>query len=189
MCNCGNRDFEVREGKLFGEYDGDFYGYDIENYSYCPICGEHIQTERSERGDCDFEKLADIFYNTQITKEDVVNWEEEAGALKVLEKFANWLNQGCGALNTEGCGNRDFNYSYFPIWEEQIHWVKWKDLQPPKGVKGILIRFDNGRVWTDAHYYGYDEYRKKTVGDAMPVSWTFMDRKDPSEKSIHTVST
>ena len=91
---------------------------------------------------------------------------------------------------------KNFLIEFFNSQSERLNpedidsaWVKWKDLQPPKGVKGILIRFDNGRVWTDAHYYGYDEYRKKTVGDAMPVSWTFMDRKDPSEKSIHTVST
>jgi len=55
-------------------------------------------------------------------------------------------------------------------------WIKWEFLKPPKDVKGIFIKFDNDQIWTDAHYYGSDEYRKKTVGDALPVSWTFMER-------------
>ena len=62
-------------------------------------------------------------------------------------------------------------------------WIKWKDLEPPKDVKGIFIKFDDDRIWTDAHYWGSDEYRIKTVGDAKPVSWTFMDRSPPKGSS------
>jgi len=42
MCNCINRDFKVVDGRLYGEYDGDFHQYDDESYSYCPICGEKL---------------------------------------------------------------------------------------------------------------------------------------------------
>lgn len=60
-------------------------------------------------------------------------------------------------------------------------WIKWKDLEPPKDIKGIFIKFDDDRIWTDAHYWGSDEYRIKTVGDAKPVSWTFMERLPPTK--------
>ena len=53
MCNCSNEDFWVREGKLWGEYDGDFHAYPSESYSFCPICGENLQPERSKRKDYD----------------------------------------------------------------------------------------------------------------------------------------
>ena len=50
MCNCSNRNFKVRNNKLFGEYDGDFHEYHEDEYQYCPICGENLQPERlSER--------------------------------------------------------------------------------------------------------------------------------------------
>jgi hypothetical protein len=51
MCNCNNREFEVKNGELYGEYDGDFHKYDSESYSYCPICGENLQPERSKTED------------------------------------------------------------------------------------------------------------------------------------------
>ena len=64
MCDCFNRDFEVIKGKLYGEYDGDFHKYSDDSYSYCPICGENLQPERSKREDLeliykepDFEKM------------------------------------------------------------------------------------------------------------------------------------
>jgi hypothetical protein len=46
MCNCWNSEFIVRNGELYGEYDGDFHKYDDKSYSFCPICGENLQPER-----------------------------------------------------------------------------------------------------------------------------------------------
>lgn len=63
-------------------------------------------------------------------------------------------------------------------------WIKWEHLVPPKDVKGIFIRFDNEQIWTDAHFYGSPEYKAKTIGNAKPVSWTFMERRNPNEKSV-----
>jgi len=63
-------------------------------------------------------------------------------------------------------------------------WIKWSYLVPPKDVKGIFIRFDNDQIWTDEHFYGRDEYRQKTCGDAKPIEWTFMERSNSKEKSV-----
>ncbi len=63
-------------------------------------------------------------------------------------------------------------------------WIKWDILQPPKDVKGILIKFNNGKIWTDLHYYGSNEYKKKTIGNSIPISWTFMERNNSYDKSV-----
>lgn len=63
-------------------------------------------------------------------------------------------------------------------------WIKWEVLEPPRDIKGIFIRFDDDRIWTDAHFFGSDEYKKKTCGDAKPVSWTFMERRPKNDKSM-----
>jgi hypothetical protein len=63
-------------------------------------------------------------------------------------------------------------------------WIKWEVLKPPRDIQGIFIRFDDERIWTGAHFFGSDEYRAKTCGDAKPVSWTFKERKDSSDKSV-----
>lgn len=58
------------------------------------------QPERSKREDLKFKKLADEFWNSEVTQEMLENYEEENGALKVIDKFAEWLDSRCGALNT-----------------------------------------------------------------------------------------
>ena len=63
-------------------------------------------------------------------------------------------------------------------------WVKWDYLTPPPDVQGIFIRFENGEIWSDKHYYGSEEYRKKICGDSKPIEWTFMERTDPTKKSV-----
>jgi hypothetical protein len=42
MCNCSNSDFQVVNGKLCGEYDGDFHEFSDDSYSFCPVCGENL---------------------------------------------------------------------------------------------------------------------------------------------------
>lgn len=72
-------------------------------YAYncmCAIIDEINQPERSKREDLNFKQLADEFYNSYVTKDLLTNWEEENGALKILDKFAEWLDSRCGALNT-----------------------------------------------------------------------------------------
>lgn len=66
----------------------------------CAIIDEINQPERSKREDLNFKQLADEFYNSYVTKDLLTNWEEENGALKILDKFAEWLDSRCGALNT-----------------------------------------------------------------------------------------
>jgi hypothetical protein len=63
-------------------------------------------------------------------------------------------------------------------------WIDWENFTPPKDVRGIFIKFDSGQVWTDAHFYGSNEYKSKTIGNAKPIGWKFMQRSDPNKKSI-----
>ncbi len=58
------------------------------------------------------------------------------------------------------------------------NWINWNFLTPPKDVKGIFIKFDDEKIWTNAHFYGSQEYKNKTIGDATPLNWTFMDRSN-----------
>ncbi len=39
------------------------------------------------------------------------------------------------------------------------NWIEWDFLPPPQDVKGILIKFDDGKIWTDAHFYASAEYK------------------------------
>jgi hypothetical protein len=48
MCECNNRDFQVINNCLYGEYDGDFHMYNDESYSFCPICGENLKLEKMD---------------------------------------------------------------------------------------------------------------------------------------------
>lgn len=41
-CDCSNRNFKIKDGKLYGKYDGDFHAYDTTSYSFCPVCGENL---------------------------------------------------------------------------------------------------------------------------------------------------
>ncbi len=66
------------------------------------------------------------------------------------------------------------------------NWIEWDFLPPPQDVKGILIKFDDGKIWTDAHFYASAEYKNKTVRNSRPIEWTFMDRRN-NERSIKCI--
>lgn len=54
----------------------------------CADCGRVASTAVMPN----FIELSDQFWEKQVTKSDLGNWEEENGALKILQKFANWLD-------------------------------------------------------------------------------------------------
>lgn len=62
-------------------------------------------------------------------------------------------------------------------------WIKWDVMAPPEDIKGYFIKFDDGKIWTDAHYFGSKDFKAKSCGKANPVEWTFMERQR-LEKSI-----
>jgi len=105
----------------------------------------------------------------------------------INECFKNEIIYGCFCLNKEIPKDiKAMHYQPERLNPETIDsaWIKWDILVPPRDVKGIFIKFDNDQIWTDVHFYGSDEYREKTVGDAKPIAWTFIKRRDPNEKSI-----
>jgi hypothetical protein len=62
---------------------------------FCWKCGQKL-TYVPHDEKFDYKKLSDEFYNNCITKNDVLNCEEENGAIKVLDMFAEFLNQKLG---------------------------------------------------------------------------------------------
>lgn len=64
------------------------------------------------------------------------------------------------------------------------NWIDWNFLSPPKDVKGIFIKFSDDKIWTDSQFYGSAEYKNKTIGNAIPIQWTFIDRRNENAKSI-----
>ena len=107
--------------------------------------------------------------------------KEDLEKVKALEGFSEE-----NALQTSYTDWIEFIYQPERLNPETIDcaWIKWEHLVPPKDVKGIFIRFDNEQIWTDAHFYGSPEYKAKTIGNAKPVSWTFMERRNTNEKSV-----
>ena len=87
-------------GKILTE-DNEYTNIEHTDVYFCDHClGKPYQPERSKREDLSFKQLADEFYNSCVTKDLLQNWEEENGAVKVLDEFANWLDSRCGALNS-----------------------------------------------------------------------------------------
>ena len=79
----------------------------------------------------------------------------------------------------EICHEHPVDCRCFTSGFENLTWIKWDDLAPPKDVKGILIRFEDNKIFTDAHYYS-----ERFPKNIKPVEWTFMERTNHLKRSV-----
>lgn len=60
-------------------------------------------------------------------------------------------------------------------------WISWFDHPVPDDVKGILIKYDDG-IFSDR--YDFETNKRKYREGHMILGWKFMERSNPSQKSI-----
>ncbi len=53
-----------------------------------------------------------------------------------------------------------------------MNWVEWDFLTPPRDIKGIFIRLEDGKIYTDEEFY-----RSGETFDIKPIEWSFIERK------------
>ncbi len=59
-------------------------------------------------------------------------------------------------------------------------WINWEDHPVPEDIRGILIKYEDG-IFSDR----YDETGKRKYREEKKIlGWKFMERHDPSKKSI-----
>lgn len=60
-------------------------------------------------------------------------------------------------------------------------WVDWENHPVHDDIKGIFIKYEDGFIDCDRYYY---KTKERKYRNSKPIGWKFMERKDPSSKTI-----
>lgn len=60
-------------------------------------------------------------------------------------------------------------------------WINWEEHPAPEDVRGIFIKYEDGFICCDLYCR---ESKKRKYRSQKIISWRFMERTDPNEKTI-----
>jgi hypothetical protein len=62
-----------------------------------------------------------------------------------------------------------------------MDWIKWEEHPVPKDVRGILIKYSDGKIFSDRYN---EDGSRKFYENSTPMEWKFMERTSPDQKSV-----